>query len=106
LNAFYHVEKTKSLIRKISQRWKRRCRRFGCRKRPHPIAEKDLVLALKEVGVDFTSLRDGWGTPYRIAFVRSGICVVSNGADKTPNTKDDYMAERFQMAVSSPASTP
>jgi hypothetical protein len=75
-------------------------------KRPHPIAEKDLVLALKEVGVDFTSLRDGWGMPYRIAFVPSGICVVSNGADKTPNTKDDYIAERFQMAVSSPASTP
>jgi hypothetical protein len=75
-------------------------------KRPHPIAEKELVLALKEVGVDFTSLRDGWGMPYRIAFVPSGICVVSNGADKTPNTKDDYIAERFQTAVSSPASTP
>lgn len=75
-------------------------------KRPHPIAEKDLVLALKEVGVDFTSLRDGWGMPYRIAFVPSGICVVSSGADKIPNTKDDYVAERFQMAVRSPASTP
>jgi hypothetical protein len=75
-------------------------------KRPHPITEKDLVLALKEVGVDFTLLRDGWGMPYRIAFVPSAICVVSNGADKTPNTKDDYIAERFQMAVSSPANTP
>jgi hypothetical protein len=75
-------------------------------KRPHPIAEKDLVLALKEMGVDFTSLRDGWGMPYRIAFVPSGICVVSSGADKIPNTKDDYIAERFQMAVRSPASTP
>lgn len=68
--------------------------------------EEDLVRELKEVGVDFTSLRDGWGMPYRIAFFPSGICVVSNGADKTPNTKDDYIAERVQMAVSSPASTP
>ena len=68
--------------------------------------EEDLVKELKEVGVDFASLRDAWGMPYRIAFVPSGVCVVSNGADKTPNTKDDYIAERFQMPVSSPASTP
>lgn len=60
--------------------------------------EEDLVRELKEVGVDFTLLRDGWGMPYRIAFLQSGICVVSNGPDKTPNTKDDYIAQRFQVA--------
>ena len=64
--------------------------------RPRPIEERDLVQELKEVGVNFASLRDGWGMPYRIVFVPSGIRVVSNGADKTPNTKDDYIAENFQ----------
>jgi hypothetical protein len=68
--------------------------------------EEDLVRELKEVGVDFASLRDGWGMPYRLVVAPPELCVVSNGADKTPNTKDDYIAERFQMAVSSPASTP
>jgi hypothetical protein len=62
----------------------------------HPIKEEDLVRELKELGVDFASLRDGWGMPYRMVFVPAGICIVSNGADKTPNTKDDYIAERFQ----------
>jgi hypothetical protein len=68
--------------------------------------EEDLVRELKELGVDFASLRDGWGMPYGLVIAPPEFCVVSNGADKTPNTKDDYIAERFQMAVSSPASTP
>jgi hypothetical protein len=67
--------------------------------------EEDLVRELKEVGVEFSLLRDGWGMPYHIAFDLSGIYIVSNGPDKTPNTKDDYIAERFQMALSSPTST-
>jgi hypothetical protein len=68
--------------------------------------EEDLVRELKEVGVDFASLRDGWGMPYRLVVAPTELCVVSYGADKTPNTKDDYIAERFQMAASSTASTP
>ena len=57
--------------------------------------EQELVRELREVGIDFVSLRDGWGMPYRLVFVSGKILVVSNGADKTPNTKDDSVAERF-----------
>jgi hypothetical protein len=68
--------------------------------------EEDLLRELKEVGVDFASLRDGWGMPYRLVVSPPELCIVSNGADKTPNTKDDYIAEKFQIAVTAPASTP
>jgi hypothetical protein len=68
---------------------------------PHPTTEKDLMRELKELGIDFESLRDGWGTPYRLAFLPRGILVVSSGADKIPNTKDDYVADRIPLALSS-----
>jgi hypothetical protein len=102
----YYVFRHEEFDRENLAKMETGLQKIWVQKRLHPIAEKDLVLALKEVGVDFTSLRDGWGMPYRIAFVPSGICVVSNGADKSPNTKDDYIAGRFQIGVSSPASEP
>ena len=64
--------------------------------KPHPTTDGEVLKQLKEAGVDFAALRDGWEMPYRLAFVSGGISIVSNGADKTPNDKDDYVAEKCQ----------
>lgn len=63
---------------------------------PHDIAE--LETTGKHYGVDVTSLRDPWGTPYRyeIQFQRSDHIVIatSAGPDKHFGTNDDFTAHR------------
>ncbi|MGA3071803.1 MAG: MG2 domain-containing protein [Terracidiphilus sp.] len=62
-----------------------------------PKTEKELIEELKEADIDFPSLRDGWGMPYRALFGERVIYLVSNGPDKIPDTNDDYLAEKIQQ---------
>jgi hypothetical protein len=61
-----------------------------------PRTEKELIDELKEAGIDFPSLSDGWGMPYRALFREGVIYLVSSGPDKLASTNDDYLAEKIQ----------
>jgi hypothetical protein len=62
-----------------------------------PKTDKELIKELNEAGIDFPSLRDGWGLPYRAVFRERAIYIVSNGPDKIPDSKDDYAAAEIQL---------
>jgi len=65
----------------------------------YPKNEKELRFELNDCGVDLDRVVDPWGIPYRTAFSVSGqydvLSLVSDGVDKTPNTKDDFQALSF-----------
>jgi hypothetical protein len=62
-----------------------------------PKTGKELIEDLREAGIDFPSLRDGWGMPYRALFGARVVYLVSNGPDRLPDTRDDYLAEAIHM---------
>ncbi len=66
----------------------------------HPTNAEELRAELKESGIDSDSIRDAWGDAYRPLFATQNenavLFLVSNGADKLPNTKDDYVAQEFR----------
>jgi hypothetical protein len=62
-----------------------------------PKTGKELIEELREAGIDFPSLRDGWGMPYRALFGARVVYLVSNGPDRLPDTRDDYLAEAIHM---------
>jgi hypothetical protein len=65
----------------------------------YPKNESELRSELDECGVDLNRVLDPWGVPYRTAFSVSGqydvLSLFSNGIDKNPNTKDDFLALSF-----------
>jgi hypothetical protein len=65
----------------------------------YPANQGQLRAELKAAGVDFDSIRDAWGNPYRALFAVRGkgqaLYIVSNGADKMPGSQDDYVAKEL-----------
>ena len=59
--------------------------------------EMDIIRELSQAGIDFYSLRDGWGMPYRLVIRDGNIYLLSNGPDKTPDTGDDYAAAKIHL---------
>jgi len=65
----------------------------------YPKNESELRSELGDCGVDLDRVVDPWGIPYRRVFSASGqydvLSLFSAGVDKTPNTKDDFLALSF-----------
>ncbi|MBV8860038.1 MAG: carboxypeptidase regulatory-like domain-containing protein [Acidobacteria bacterium] len=65
----------------------------------YPTGETALVQILAPRGVDFKALRDPWGQPFRPRFsvvrVSDRLELLSSGADKLPDTDDDFVAATF-----------
>jgi hypothetical protein len=65
----------------------------------YPKDESDLRSELDNCGVALDRVVDPWGVPYRMVFSVSGqfdvLSLFSAGVDKTPNTKDDFLALSF-----------
>jgi hypothetical protein len=68
-------------------------------KADYPSDEAALTRMLAEGGVDFASLRDPWGQPFRPRFYFERefrkLDLYSNGADERPETDDDFNVARF-----------
>ena len=62
----------------------------------YPQDEGEVREALKAIGLDFDSVRDPWGMPFRTKLRFWGrkeiLGLVSNGIDKKPGTDDDFTA--------------
>jgi hypothetical protein len=65
----------------------------------YPTDQAALVRQLAQAGVDFTTLRDPWGQPYEPYFTfqreKDWLQLYSSGADKRPDTDDDFVAATF-----------
>ena len=65
----------------------------------YPADEAALVRTLAQAGVDFATLRDPWGQPFRprYSFARENdrLEIYSSGADERPDTEDDFVAASF-----------
>lgn len=65
----------------------------------YPSDEAALLRVLAQAGVDFASLRDPWGQPFRPQFSfeadRDKLDLYSNGADERAGTDDDFTVTRF-----------
>lgn len=65
----------------------------------YPKSDAQLIEVLHSANVNWESVRDPWGVPYRTRFSFSGsndvLEIVSNGIDKLPNTSDDIVAWTF-----------
>jgi hypothetical protein len=65
----------------------------------YPKNESELRSELDACGVDLDRALDPWGVPYRTEFSVSGqydvLSLFSDGVDKNPNTKDDFLALSF-----------
>jgi len=65
----------------------------------YPKNESELRAELGDCGVDPDGVLDPWGVRYRPLFSVSGqydvLTFYSNGVDKSPNTKDDFLALSF-----------
>ncbi len=65
----------------------------------YPTTTSTLESLLREAHIDFSAVRDPWGVVYRPEFIinkESDVLILwSNGADKRPNTTDDFVGERF-----------
>ena len=65
----------------------------------YPKNASELRSELDDCGVDLDRVLDPWGVPYRAVFSVSGqydvLSLFSNGVDKIPNTKDDFLALSF-----------
>lgn len=66
----------------------------------YPATAEELRAELKESGLDLDSIRDAWGNAYRPLFSaqreNAVLFLVSDGADKQPDTKDDFVAHEFR----------
>lgn len=66
----------------------------------YPTTEEELRAELKESGIDLGKIRDAWGNAYRPLFAarqeNQVLFLVSNGADKQPNTNDDFVAREIR----------
>src|ERR1019366_5396777 len=66
----------------------------------YPATDEELRAELKESGIDPESVRDAWGNAYRTLFTAQSenavLFLVSDGPDKKPDTKDDYVAREFR----------
>jgi hypothetical protein len=91
--SFRHEEFDKQNLAQIEPALKK----LYAQKGRFPKTEKELIEDLKEAGIDFPSLRDGWGMLYRALFGARVIYLLSNGPDKLPNTNDDYLAETIHL---------
>lgn len=62
----------------------------------HPVNESSLKNILDSYGIDLSSMRDPWGTPYRPEFdvdkTRDIVRIMTAGPDKVFDTKDDFPA--------------
>jgi len=62
----------------------------------YPKNESELRSELDDCGVALDRVLDPWGIPYRTVFSVSGqydvLSLFSDGVDKSPNTKDDFLA--------------
>lgn len=67
--------------------------------RLYPATPQEFRSLLASHNVDFDSLRDPWGMPYRLRFSVSEqnavLEIVSNGPDKLPDSADDFTAKQF-----------
>jgi hypothetical protein len=65
----------------------------------YPSDDASLASILAAAGVDFASLRDPWGRPYRARFSfdrpLDRLEILSDGADERAGTDDDFAAARF-----------
>jgi hypothetical protein len=65
----------------------------------YPSDERGLVRTLAQAGVDFASVTDPWGRPFRprfsVARVNDRLELLSGGADERPDTDDDFVAASF-----------
>lgn len=65
----------------------------------YPSDADSLARMLSAAGVDFASLRDPWGRPFRAEFYPKGpnavLEIMSDGMDKRTGTDDDFGAEGF-----------
>jgi hypothetical protein len=65
----------------------------------YPKNASELRSELNDCGVDLDRVLDPWNVPYRTVFSVSGqydvLSLFSNGIDKKPNTKDDFLALSF-----------
>lgn len=65
----------------------------------YPKNDAQVAEVLSSAGVNWKSLRDPWGMPYRTRFSVAGandvLEIISSGIDKSPNTSDDIVAETF-----------
>ncbi len=61
----------------------------------HPTDDASLRQIFGLYGLDLAELRDPWGVPYRTAFgidrAERKVLIWSNGPDKEPDTKDDFI---------------
>lgn len=65
----------------------------------YPKNETQVAEILGSAGLNWKSVRDPWGMPYRTKFSVAGaqdvLEIISNGIDKVPNTSDDIVAGTF-----------
>ena len=65
----------------------------------HPSDEAELRNSLSQSKIDFNSVRDPWGMPYRAEFSvdkqNDTLTLLSSGADKRHDTPDDFAAEQM-----------
>jgi A-macroglobulin TED domain/Alpha-2-macroglobulin family/MG2 domain/Carboxypeptidase regulatory-like domain/A-macroglobulin receptor binding domain/Macroglobulin domain MG3 len=68
-------------------------------KMSYPKNESELRSELDDCGVDLDRVLDPWGVLYRMVFSASGpydvLSLFSDGVDKNPNTKDDFLGLSF-----------
>lgn len=70
------------------------------RERDYPATDAEFVKILNEKGLRFESLRDPWGTPYRIKistiYAERTIEIMSAGPDRLFETEDDFIIATFK----------
>ena len=79
---------------------------YANRNSEHPTDERSLRRILNENGIDFDSLRDPWEQSYKAIFEteqsQDVVKIVSAGADKTFDTRDDFVVSRMSFAYFTP----
>jgi hypothetical protein len=77
---------------------------YGNRNYVHPVNEESLRAILADRFVNFDSMRDPWGTPYKPTFsidkTRDILTIVCAGPDKQFDTRDDFTLSQPALNIS------